>query len=215
MLLEDEGTVLTCGGFGCDEISCEPRRQCYTWSPDNDEWTLAPELLTSRSNFLLVGAPDTVDGPDNRLLPLALGNLQMTEILSEGAWKEHLDLVDNLWLADNCLVEADGLIYYLRLGEVRELNLYTWETNLYAPLPEPLDRSFRCSVMEIDQEKGVLLPQGHWFSLRSKSWRKLATPRLDPVVSFQNSLYAFGGRPTFFGAAICEDNADCQYNQVK
>ncbi len=71
-------------------------------------------------------------------------------------------------------------------------------------VPAPLDQRGRCVPLEIDGELGVFISVGNWFSLRSLTWRKLASPPLDPIALFPNALFGLGGRPTLFGAPVKE-----------
>ncbi len=104
-----------------------------------------------------------------------------------------------------CLGDLDLTLTKLLGG--KSLPISKFPTRSLTPLgivPAPLDQRGRCVPLEIDGEIGVFISVGNWFSLRSLTWRKLASPPLDPIALFPNALFGLGGRPTLFGAPVKE-----------
>jgi len=56
---------------------------------------------------------------------------------------------------------------------------------------------------------GLFLSNGYWFNLKELSWKRLAPPPPTAESATEShSLFSFGGKPTLFGSAQCNGNAE-------
>ncbi len=204
--------ALLCGGFGCDNLECVPKRECFYWPSASNGWYSGPTMIDPHDNNIMVMVPNLNKPESEPLEPVVIGNGYLTEILDTDTetWSSYMSVEDRNWYGNKCFLEFEDMIYSLR-DRVDILDPSTWILdNEGESLPEGLARKGKCSGIRIEDEPGIFLAEGYWYNLNSTEWIKKAVPPVDPTESFPNAMWTFRGRPTIFGEPVCSDDASCE-----
>ena len=158
---ENDGHVLVCGGFECNEemIGCFVSKQCYTWEPQSNSWQPAAPLPEMSWNHLLTQIPKPTQ-PDESLSPVIIGSYANASLIynsNEDAWEEYLDLPQGRpWISSGCLLQYDGLIYsiwesLLVLDPSADPDENTFAFSEEDPVPSPFATPGKCAIIQEDE----------------------------------------------------------------
>ena len=219
-LFEDEITgeafVLACGGLEC--YDCLSDQDCYEYRPESlgNTWIPSSRLMRPRSSHLMVKA--SVGG---RIYPSVVGFHQQSERLDWDtmAWEDfgpRFGIPSNFWLSWDCFLQDPNSldIYNVDLRAVYKLDIsegrFYLET-LTDYVPANMTYTPKCSLVAIQGQEGLFLPNGYFFNLETRTWDLLAPlppPENDLAV---DAMWTLNGVPTVFGYPLCH-TTEADYN---
>ena len=210
-----DGKVDICGGYGCDEHgSCNMQQACHQLKPADKAWsTDGTALIQPRYAHLMDLMPD-VNATSGEKFPVTFGYRSMSEIFSEGQWKNYVDLdpYDIPFYSVSCnAYDADENVLYTVYNQ--QMKKIDWGTGEMTDLGEPLDAPDsvgQCAFAQNDEERGIMTHLGYWFNLNNLQWEaKKQPPYLPDGVFKPNAIWSFRGKPTLFGYPDCEEADGC------
>ncbi len=155
---------------------------------------------------------------DGELYPVAIGVEHESEIYdpSTKSWSGYESIPDRSWATYDCFIYYRDLIYHIDNGVVSSIDpSVEWQVTVLGTTPDGVSRRpLKCAGTVINGFPGIFTAEGDWLNLKTMNWEQYAPIPDNCEANRPNNLWSFQGKPTVFGAPVCDGLGDCYYSQV-